>query len=71
MEVLIMTKNDFYDFIANLIDIIVLVFMFTLVYDIFTGTALDLITDGVAVIVMIAIENILKGIIKIDDNIED
>ena len=71
MEVLIMTKRELYEMIANLIDIIVIVFMLTFVNDVLTGDAFDLIIDGVTILAFIGLENILKFVIKISDDIED
>lgn len=66
-----MTKRELYEMIANLIDIIVIVFMLTFVNDVLTGDAFDLIIDGVTILAFIGLENILKFVIKISDDIED
>lgn len=66
-----MTKREFYVFIANFIDIMVTVLMLALVKDVLTGTIFDLIIDGTTVIAIIAIENIMKFAIKLNEDIED
>lgn len=66
-----MTKREFYVFIANIIDIMVTVLMLTLVKDVLTGDVFDLILDGTTIIAIIALENIMKFAIKINDDIED
>lgn len=66
-----MTKREFYVFIADLIDIIVTGLMITLVKDVLTGDAFDLLLDGITIIAIIALENFVKFAIKINDDIED
>jgi hypothetical protein len=66
-----MTKKEFYAYLADAVDIMIMILMFLLVKDILTGDVYDIIIDGSTVLVTIILENVSKFIIKINDDIED